>query len=166
MAQPQTHTVTMDQQQWQPTTQTVIVTEQKPNACRAAIPAMPIALAVVCLILNIFLPGIGTIVAGFSVFCCANPGQSDEGKVGTMCLNFWVGILQLFLVLIFFIGWVWSIMWGVAFIALSADYHKHPQTTTTVIQSGGPVGPPGQMAPPYNQPPPPAAYAQPPPEKM
>ncbi|XP_022101394.1 protein SPEC3-like [Acanthaster planci] len=113
---------------------TVVVQERKPNACRAAIPSLHIVAAVICLVLNIFLPGIGTIVAGFSVFCCGNPGQSGGGKFGTFCLNFWVGVLQLLTCWIFLIGWVWSIMWGAAFIGLSADYHT-PTETTTVVTS-------------------------------
>ncbi|XP_038075709.1 protein SPEC3-like [Patiria miniata] len=111
---------------------TVVVQERKPNACRAAIPSLHIVAAVICLILNIFLPGIGTIAAGFSVFCCGNPGQSQSGKFGTFCLNFWVGILQLLTCWIFLVGWIWSIMWGAAFLGLSADYHT-PRETTTVL---------------------------------
>ena len=61
----------------------------------------------------------GTIIAGFTVFCCANRDQSMGGKFGTMCLNFWVGWLQAGTVWIFFLGWVWSIMWGAAFIGMS-----------------------------------------------
>ncbi len=38
---------------------TVVVTQKKENACRAAIPAMHIGMAVFCLLLNIFFPGIG-----------------------------------------------------------------------------------------------------------
>ncbi|XP_071490529.1 protein SPEC3-like [Diadema antillarum] len=119
-----------------PTT-TVIVTEKKDNACRAAIPAMHIGMAVFCLLLNIFFPGIGTIVAGFSVFCCGNPGQDGAGKVGTMCLNFWVGLLQLGTVWFFLLGWIWSIMWGAAMLGMSADYHSDGGGTTVVTTGAG-----------------------------
>ncbi|XP_030854573.1 protein SPEC3-like [Strongylocentrotus purpuratus] len=157
-------------QPMQPQTQHVIVQQtNQPNACRAAIPSMHIAMAVTCLILNIFLPGIGTIVAGFAVFCCANPGQSDGGKVGTFCLNFWVGILQLFLTL-FLVGWIWAIIWGTVMIAMSADYHNPgtltTMTTGTVVTNSTVVNtqqmqvtqPPQQG---YNQPPQ-QGYNQPP----
>ncbi|XP_033632365.1 protein SPEC3-like [Asterias rubens] len=125
---------TVVQQPQQGAVTTVVVTEKQPNACRQAIPALHIAAAVPCLILNIFLPGIGTIVAGFSVFCCGNPGQEGAGKVGTCCLNIFVGLLQLLTCWIFLIGWIWSIMWGIAFLGLSADYHS-PQQNTTIITS-------------------------------
>ncbi|XP_071962884.1 protein SPEC3-like [Antedon mediterranea] len=149
------------------TTVTVVQTEQKPNACRAAIPAMHIAMAVVCLIFNIFIPGFGTIMAAFAVFCCANTGQSGGGKVGTFCLNFWVGLLQLATCWIFLIGWIWSIMWGAAFIGMSADYHSTNEPTTTVVTTTAAAPPPQQAMvvtnpPPYSQPP----YNQPPPANL
>lgn len=117
---------------------------------RGSIPIMPMPLAVFCCIWNFVFPGMGelnilhlyrglnrgattetwiifcafisgTVMASFCVFCCANPGQSAGGKFGCFCLNFWIGWLQLFTVWIFLIGWIWSIMWGWAFIALSGD---------------------------------------------
>nr|XP_054759858.1 protein SPEC3-like [Lytechinus pictus] len=136
--------------------QTVVVHQntREPNACRAAIPSMHIALSVTCLIINIIFPGIGTIVAGFAVFCCANPGQSDGGKVGTFCLNFWVGILQLALAL-FLVGWIWAIIWGTIMVAMSAEYHN-PGTLTTVTQGNAVVTTStviNTQQPGYNQPP-------------
>jgi len=119
-----------------PTT-TVIVTQKKDNCCRSAIPALHIGAAVVCLIFNIFFPGIGTIMAGFFVFCCGNPGQEGAGKVGTMCINFWVGLLQIGTVWFFLLGWIWSIMWGAAFIGMSADYHSGGDDITVVTTGGG-----------------------------
>ncbi|XP_033102856.1 protein SPEC3-like [Anneissia japonica] len=155
------------------TTVTVVQTEKKPNACRAAIPAMHIAMAVVCLIFNIFIPGLGTIIAAFAVFCCANTGQSGGGKVGTFCLNFWVGLLQLATCWIFFIGWIWSIMWGAAFIGMSADYHSSGDATTTVVTTTSAVPQQQQMMvvtqpqpPPYNQQPPPPTGQPMPPQAM
>lgn len=102
--------------------QITVVTQQPNNSTsgiRQAIPELPMALAVCLLIVNIILPGVGTIIAGASVFCCGNIGASGSSKLGTFCINFWVGIAQLFTVWIFLLGWVWSIMWGVAFIAVS-----------------------------------------------
>ncbi len=51
-------------------------------------------------IVNICLPGIGTIGSGF---CASN---------GANCNAFIVGILQLCTVPLFLIGWFWSIWWG------------------------------------------------------
>jgi len=116
---------------------TVVITKKEDNCCRAAIPEMHIAAAIICLILNIFFPGIGTIVAGFCVFCCGNPGQSGGGKVGTFCINFWVGLLQIGTVWFFLLGWIWSIMWGAAFLGMSANYHSGGDDVTVVTSGGG-----------------------------
>ena len=65
---------------------------------QAEIPATSTILAVILLLLNIFLPGVGTIVMSFM-----------EGfKVKTLI----VGILQLVLAGLI-IGWIWSIYWGI-----------------------------------------------------
>ena len=55
-------TTVIQQPQQQGAVTTVVVQERQPNACRAAIPALHIAAAVICLILNIFLPGIGELI--------------------------------------------------------------------------------------------------------
>jgi len=120
-----------------PANNVVIINNKKDNCCRTAIPALHIAAAVLCLIFNIFFPGIGTIIAGFAVFCCGNPGQNEGSKVGTMCINFWVGILQIGTVWFFFLGWIWSIMWGAAFIGMSADYHSGGDQTIITTGGGG-----------------------------
>ncbi|XP_076813359.1 uncharacterized protein LOC143459924 isoform X1 [Clavelina lepadiformis] len=63
------------------------------------------------------------------------------GRFGTFCINFWVGIAQLLLVGFFFLGWIWSIIWGYAFIALAAassDRQVVSTTTTTMAASNVP----------------------------
>ncbi|XP_072027663.1 protein SPEC3-like [Amphiura filiformis] len=155
---------------------TVVVTKNEShNACRAAIPAMHIGMAVFCLIVNIFMPGIGTIFAGFSVFCCANKGASGGEMVATLCINFWVGLLQIGTVWFFFLGWIWSIMWGAAFLGMSADYHKSEDDNIIVVNSAPPPQPAapiivnnttmmgGQQAPPQQYPPPQQQQQGPPP---
>jgi len=64
----------------------------------SAIPAVEKMLALICGILDFFLFGIGTII------------------VGVIANNFWcviIGILQLVLP---FVGWLWSIIWGIFII--------------------------------------------------
>jgi len=118
----------------QPGTTTVIVKEE-PSAMRKAIPQMPVWLAVICLILNIFVPGFGTIVAGFCVFApCTNVGADNVDNVATFCVNFFVGAAQLLTCWIFFLGWIWSILWGVAFMAMSGDGPETTVITTTHAQ--------------------------------
>lgn len=116
----------------------VIQSNKQQSSCRAAIPAMHIAMAVICCIFNVIFPGLGTIFAAFSVFCCANRDQSMGGKFGTMCLNFWIGWLQAGTVWIFFLGWVWSIMWGAAFIGMSDEYHNPPEDDTIIVANSAP----------------------------
>ena len=55
---------------------------------------------IVCFILNIFFPGVGTMVSGYF----ASGGINCDAMV--------VGILQLVLVPVFLIGWICSIIWG------------------------------------------------------
>ncbi|CAM9369850.1 unnamed protein product [Ectocarpus sp. 4 AP-2014] len=59
-------------------------------------PTLKTPLALVIFIINIFLPGVGTIIVG--ALACS-------------CETLIVGLLQLFTCCII-IGWVWSIWWG------------------------------------------------------
>lgn len=54
-------------------------------------------MGILCLLLNIFLPGIGSIVAGVM-----------GNKVSTMI----IGVIQ-FLTCWFILGWIWSVWWGI-----------------------------------------------------
>lgn len=110
---------------------------------RVAVPAMPMPLAILCCILNFLVPGLGTILAGFSVCCCArNEDMSGCSRLGSCCISFAIGILQLFTVALLLLGWVWSCMWGVFFIGMSTEYyHDNPPDRGPVIsQQPAPVG--------------------------
>uniref|UniRef100_H2ZFY2 Uncharacterized protein n=1 Tax=Ciona savignyi TaxID=51511 RepID=H2ZFY2_CIOSA len=50
---------------------------------------MPMWCAITCLVINCLLPGIGTIIASFSILCCAQSSQKNIGGFKTFCLNFW-----------------------------------------------------------------------------
>ena len=65
---------------------------------QAEIPSTTTVIAIVLLIINIFLPGWGTIVMAFL----------DGFKLKTLI----VGILQFFTAFLL-IGWIWSIWWGI-----------------------------------------------------
>ena len=73
---------------------------QKFNELRGHIPSLSMVLAIVILIVNIIVPGIGTIC----FICLGGSGQWVEHLV--------IGLLQFFLTF-FLIGWIWSICWGV-----------------------------------------------------
>lgn len=89
-----------------------------------SIPAMSKPLAIVCLICNILSPGLGTFLSGVSVFCCSEPRPRGTEKLQVVWLNTWVALLQFFTAFLFLLGWIWSIMWGVAFITIANENSK------------------------------------------
>nr|XP_002121910.1 protein SPEC3-like [Ciona intestinalis] len=125
------------QQQYGGPNQVTYVTTTTNNSSfsgmKAAIPVMPMWCAVTLCVVNCLFPGLGTIIASFTVFCCANVGQQTSSSCGIFCLNFWVGWLQMITLFVFLIGWVWSIMWGVLFIGLATEYGKPPAETVTTM---------------------------------
>lgn len=137
---------------------------------RVAVPAMPMWLAIICCILNFLIPGLGTIVAGFSTFCCArNEDMTAASRVGSCCISFFIGFLQLITIALLLFGWIWSCVWGVFFIGMSAEYYHdnppdnahgtvvtQPTAQSTIIVQPTPSGPGGyypqpQQAPSWNQ---------------
>ena len=60
-----------------------------------------------CALLNVFLPGVGTIIA--SLF--AKPCSKSQA---------WIGLCQL-LMSTFIIGWIWSVIWGLMIISASSE---------------------------------------------
>ncbi|KAH3893371.1 uncharacterized protein LOC127860008 [Dreissena polymorpha] len=105
---------------------------------RIAVPAMPMPLAIICCILNFLVPGLGTIIAGFSAFCCSrNEDISCCNRLGSCMLNFGIGLLQLLTSVILLLGWVWSCFWGTFFIGMSSEYYKdNPVGGGTVLHTG------------------------------
>ncbi|KAL4237704.1 mRNA-decapping enzyme 1B [Mactra antiquata] len=95
------------------------------SSLRDSIPAMRKPVAITCLVLNILLPGLGTFVAGFTVLCGSTIRFKDMTKQKVMCSNTWVAFLQFVTAFLFLLGWIWSIVWGVAFITISNDYFKN-----------------------------------------
>lgn len=96
------------------------------------IPLMPLWLSIVLFIINTFLPGIGTIIAGLCA-PCTDPGRAAGSRIGSLCANFWIGLAQLILAPIV-IGWLWSIFWGVLFVTQSLD--RGSTTVTTITPHG------------------------------
>lgn len=91
---------------------------------RDAIPAMCTALACVCFICNIILPGLGTFLSGMSVLCGSKVRQKDTTKSKVMLVNCWVAFLQLFTTIFLLLGWIWSIVWGTLFISYTDEFYK------------------------------------------
>lgn len=79
-----------------------------------AIPFLPVPVALLCLLLNVLLPGSGTVMSGVSALCMGQPRINfKEGrKLMTLIINFLVGVSQFFTITFLFVGWFWSIAWG------------------------------------------------------
>lgn len=63
--------------------------------------------AIFVLIMNIFLPGSGTVLLG----CMEEPKNNELIKTG---------VLQ-FIAAIFVVGWIWSIWWGIELVKQAAE---------------------------------------------
>ncbi|PIK44696.1 hypothetical protein BSL78_18447 [Apostichopus japonicus] len=96
----------------------IISVKVKHSPFRGSVPCMPSPLAVICAILNIIIPGSGTFVSAFSVFCC---GFAERPACAAFGWNLLAAVLQL-LTVIFLVGWIWSIHWGIMFVTLSCEY--------------------------------------------
>ncbi|XP_071962591.1 protein stum homolog [Antedon mediterranea] len=101
----------------------VIHVRTKQSAFRLAVPCMPMPMAIFCCILNIIAPGLGTFVSAFTVFCC---GYTETTPTKAFLWNVLVAFLQI-LTFAVVVGWIWSIMWGMTFVTLSADYEHEKE---------------------------------------
>ena len=77
------------------------------------VPILPNKWAYACFILNLLLPGTGTITAAF---------YNDFDKT-----QFVIGILQL-CTSVYLIGWAWSIFWGYLIVVKSRGGHREMKT--------------------------------------
>lgn len=80
-----------------------------PTAPYPKLPTLEKNMAILCLVLNVVFPGIGTIVAGVL------SGQKLIGR----------GIAQLILALII-VGWIWAIIDGIRLLQNSVAAEKRP----------------------------------------
>ncbi|KAH9509051.1 hypothetical protein Btru_048891, partial [Bulinus truncatus] len=95
---------------------------EQDQSLRDYIPAMHTGVAVLCLFLNVILPGTGTITAGVSLMCCSRARPAGSSKSHCMWVNIGVGAVQFFLTFIFLMGWIWSIVWGLAFLTIAREF--------------------------------------------
>ncbi|KHN85766.1 Protein SPEC3 [Toxocara canis] len=91
-----------------------------------AIPFLPVPVALLCLTLNILIPGSGTILSGISALCMGQPriNLKEGRKLVTLFVNFLVGLSQFFTITFLFVGWFWSIAWGGLIIIHSMQYRE------------------------------------------
>lgn len=98
--------------------------KKKGITAQEAIPVLPRSAAILCLILNILFPGLGTAISGMIAFFLTRREMSLMNRTSILCINCFVGLLQLSTIVFLLIGWIWSIVWGCAFVGLSESYGK------------------------------------------
>ncbi|XP_020283788.1 protein stum [Pseudomyrmex gracilis] len=116
---------------------------------RGAIPCLPLFLAWFCLVWNVLLPGTGTIWSGLFNLCFGQPRFSPvagiKSRLGAFIINLVVGISQMFTVLFCFVGWGWSIWWGITMIRLARKYKRfkvfEANRNDAEARAGDPVAP-------------------------
>lgn len=96
------------------------------------------------LIVNIFLPGVGTMIASLI---------SDE----VVCDTFLIGLVQLITAPLLLIGWIWAIIWSVTLIKKTKEEEKLP-----TVQHQQPQQPQQYSQPPPQSQPHPSPYSPPP----
>ncbi|KAJ7341010.1 hypothetical protein JRQ81_004623 [Phrynocephalus forsythii] len=96
----------------------VVQVREKKGALRAAIPYMPFPVAVLCLFLNTFVPGLGTFVSAFTVLCGARTDLPDRHICCVFWLNIAAALIQI-LTAIVMVGWIMSIFWGMDMVILA-----------------------------------------------
>jgi len=109
----------------------IVETHEHESVFQKACPVLPIAIALICAILNL-CPGLGTAIGALCQVCCnrAKPDPEGEGKqliAGCPCKKMFTGLgtafLQLLLAPLIF-GWIWSIQYG-ALMVRKANDRKH-----------------------------------------
>ncbi|XP_050734454.1 proteoglycan 4-like isoform X3 [Eriocheir sinensis] len=96
------------------------------SVIRGALPVLPRSLAALCLTLNILLPGLGTAASGWLGLCW---GRNRMGTVETSGHRFTsvvvtaaTGLVQLFTVTFFLVGWFWGVAWGILLVSIANKY--------------------------------------------
>ncbi|XP_026901919.1 protein stum homolog isoform X1 [Acinonyx jubatus] len=97
----------------------VVQVREKKGPLRAAIPYMPFPVAVICLFLNTFVPGLGTFVSAFAVLCGARTDLPDRHVCCVFWLNIAAALIQT-LTAIVMVGWIMSIFWGMDMVILAS----------------------------------------------
>ncbi|XP_061668913.1 protein stum homolog [Syngnathoides biaculeatus] len=98
----------------------VVAVREKKGPLRAAIPTMPFPLAVICLFLNTFIPGLGTFISAFTVLCGARSELTAERGV---CCVFWLNVAAALIqaaTAVIMVGWIMSIFWGMDMVILAS----------------------------------------------
>ncbi|KAI8486636.1 hypothetical protein Bbelb_356110 [Branchiostoma belcheri] len=98
---------------------------------KQVIPYMSLPLAIICCLLNIFLPGFGTLLSGFSLLCKwgvrdpnAGPNQKDEDLGHALYLNVVVALSQMITITFMLVGYFWSVAWGAQMVRMAIELRR------------------------------------------
>ncbi|XP_006046142.1 protein stum homolog isoform X1 [Bubalus bubalis] len=108
----------------------VVQVREKKGPLRAAIPYMPFPVAVICLFLNTFVPGLGTFVSAFTVLCGARTDLPDRHVCCVFWLNIAAALIQI-LTAIVMVGWIMSIFWGMDMVILASRSSSLTRSTSS-----------------------------------
>ncbi|KAJ8009115.1 hypothetical protein DPEC_G00085500 [Dallia pectoralis] len=112
----------------------VVQVREKKGPLRAAIPYMPFPVAVICLFLNTFVPGLGTFVSAFTVLCGARTDLPDRHMCCVFWLNIAAAVIQIVTAIVM-VGWIMSIFWGMDMVILATHLlWKCPQMFGSALQ--------------------------------
>lgn len=96
----------------------IISVREKHGVFRKAVPLLPVPVAVCLCVLNVLLPGIGTLLTTIAAMVGCRTEHSSRWRAAGY--NLLAALLQA-LTAPFVIGWVWSIMWGITFVNVSVN---------------------------------------------
>ena len=77
----------------------------------------------------------GTVLSGVIAFFLTRGDMTLMNRTSILCVNCFVGIMQLSTIVFLMIGWIWSIVWGCAFVGLSGKYPMSQSVRQSVIES-------------------------------
>jgi len=102
-----------------------------PTICGRNVPKISNCAALACLVINIFFPGLGTMICG----CIPHEGRESENFTGDCCCYFWLGVVH-FLLWPLLIGWILSILFGCNLLTVS-NMELQPEPTPDKGQAAG-----------------------------
>ena len=60
-------------------------------------------------------------MSGLTVLCGSHVRPKGASRGSVVWTNSGVALVQFFLTFLFLLGWIWSIMWGTAFLSISSE---------------------------------------------
>ncbi|XP_045187275.2 protein stum homolog isoform X3 [Mercenaria mercenaria] len=103
----------------------IVVSGEKHGPLFKSMPKLPLAAAVICCLLNIIVPGFGTLISAFTVLCGAPTALNR--KTAAFLFNLLSAFLQM-VTFIIIVGWVWSILWGMNMVTLAMNWGEEKRT--------------------------------------